>query len=339
MRDITVAVDAMGGDNAPGEIVNGAVKAAKMYNYRQILVGNKNLIQPLLDKHSYSEDSITLFNSTESIGMDESPKKAIEAKPDSSILRAAELVSSGKADALVSAGSTGSVVLASARHIKRIEGVKKTAIAAFYPTMNKQNRDGNLALLLDIGANINCTSEEIAQFAYMGAAYIGNVCEINDPKVALLNIGEEETKGNDVLINAYRIMKDLPNLNFTGNIEGKDILKGVVDVIVTDGIMGNIVIKTLEGMGKSLGELGKKAAKHKLIWKFGLLMLYKGLQIVKKATDYSEYGGAPLLGFEKMIIISHGRSNAKAIANAVKLAGKCVKDDVCGKIGKNIKNL
>jgi glycerol-3-phosphate acyltransferase PlsX len=318
--------------------VKGAVLAINAHPVKLILVGDEVQIRAELKKQDYPRKSIIIHHSSEAIDMEESPKKAIESKPDASILKAAKLVSSGEADALVSAGSTGSVVLAAAKYIPRIYGVRRTAIATVYPTLNELERDDYLCLMLDVGANVLCNAEELAQFALMGSAYVGDIRGIDNPKVALLNIGEEETKGTDKVRETYRILKNLPNLNFVGNIEGKDIPRGIVDVIVTEGFVGNIVIKTLEGAAKTIMHLGKIAYKSRLIWKFGLLLLSKGIKTIKEITDYSEYGGAPLLGFEKMIIVAHGRSNAKAISNAIKVAGKCVRDDVCGQIAKRIKD-
>ncbi len=335
---ISIAVDAMGGDNAPQVNVDGAVIAAKAHPAKILLVGDKEQLQPLLQKAYPTGDQIKIVHASESITMEESPKTAVETKKDSSLIVAARLVSEGKADALVSAGSTGSVVLSAAKEIQRINGVRRTAIATVYPTMNELKRTDNLSLMVDVGANVECNSEELVQFAIMGASYVGNIRGIEEPKVALLNIGEESSKGGIKMQDAYRTLKSLPGLNFEGNVEGKDLLRGVVDVVVTEGFVGNIVIKTLEGAAKTVGALGRLAFNMRLSWKLGLIMLRKGLKFLKEVTDYSEYGGAPLLGFEKMIIIAHGRSNAKAISNAIKLAGKCVRDDVCGIISERIRD-
>ncbi len=336
MNPTIIAVDAMGGDNGHKVVVRGAIRAAKAHAVKIILVGNEKKLDNALRKNKYEGDAIEIYNAAEEISMHESPKKGIESKPDASIVVAARLVGEGKADTLISAGSTGSVVLSAAKYIPRISGVRRTAIATVYPTMNELKRDDILSLLLDVGANIQCNAEELAQFAIMGSAYVSDVRGTSNPKIALLNIGEEASKGGEKMQEAYRILKNIPTINFVGNIEGKDILRGIVDVIVTEGFVGNIVIKTLEGAANTVTRLGKLAFKTRISWKLGLIMLRKGMAFIKEATDYSEYGGAPLLGFEKMIIIAHGRSNAKAIGNAIKLAGKCVRDDVCGQISKNI---
>jgi len=336
MSQIRIAVDAMGGDNGHKVVVRGAIKAAKANPVKIILVGQEKKLSNALRKHKYDGDDIEIYNASEEISMHDSPRKSVESKLDASIVVAARLVGEGKADALISAGSTGSVVLSAAKNVPRISAVRRTAIATVYPTMNELKRDDYLSFLLDVGANIQCTAEELAQFAIMGSAYVSDVRGIPNPKVALLNIGEESSKGGEKMQETYRTLKNIPSINFVGNIEGKDILRGIVDVIVTEGFVGNIVIKTLEGAANTVGKLGKLAFKTKISWKIGLMMLRKGIAFIKEVTDYSEYGGAPLLGFEKMVIIAHGRSNAKAISNAIKLAGKCVRDDVCGQISKNI---
>ena len=333
---IIIAVDAMGGDDGPTPIVQGAIIAANANPVRILLVGDEEKIKSLLNGQKYPHNSIEIIHAEDKIEMGESPKSAVETKPNSSIMKAARLVAQGRAQALVSAGSTGSVVLSAAKNIPRITGVRRTAIATVYPTMNELKRSDLLCLILDVGANVQCSAEEMVQFAIMGSAYVSDVRGIADPNVALLNIGEESTKGGEKMQESYRILKESTHLNFIGNIEGKDLLRGAADVVVTEGFVGNIVIKTLEGAAKTVSHLGKIAFKTKFIWKLGLIMLRKGFAMLKEVTDYSEYGGAPLLGFEKIVIIAHGRSNSKAMANAIKLAGKCVRDDVCGKIATNI---
>lgn len=336
---ITIALDAMGGDNGVEPNVQGAVVAANSNPVRIILVGNKKELKKSLEGESYPEGSIEIIHASQVIEMDESPRKAIDEKPDASILVASKLVHEGKANALVSAGGTGTVVLAAAKYLPRIRGVRRTAIATVYPTLNEFKKNDHLALMLDVGANVQCGAEELVQFAIMGAAYVADIRGVKNPTVALLNIGEEANKGGEKMQSAFQLLKNTPNLNFIGNIEGKDILRGVVDVVVTEGFVGNIVIKTLEGAARSLRQLSKMAFKARIAWKLGLLFLRKGLTMLQEVTDYAEYGGAPLLGFEKIVIIAHGRSSNKAISNALKVAGKCVRDDVCGKIGNYIYEL
>lgn len=338
MSVIRIAVDAMGGDRGHKVVVKGAIRAAKANPVKILLIGHEKKLHNALRKHKYDGNEIEVYGATQEISMGESAKKSIESKPDASVVVAARLVSEGKADALVSAGSTGSVVLSAARHIPRISDVRRTAIATVYPTLNELKRNDYLSLMLDVGANVQCSAEELAQFAIMGSAYVSDVRGVLNPKVALLNIGEESTKGGEKMQETYNLLQNTSSINFIGNIEGKDILRGMADVIVTEGFVGNIVIKTLEGAAKTIGRLGKLAFKARVSWRLGLIMLRKGIAILREVTDYSEYGGAPLLGFEKMVIIAHGRSNPKAISNAIKLAGKCIRDDVCGQISSNIRS-
>lgn len=337
MPPITVALDAMGGDHAPREIVAGALEAMRSHPVKIVFVGDRQAIEEHIQNQDSGIGDYEILHTPQVISMEESPKDAIEQKPDASITLAAQLVGEGKADALVSAGSTGSVVLSAAKYIPRIYGVRRTAIATVYPTLNENKRQDNLALMVDVGANVRCSAEELVQFAIMGSVYVADIRGITDPKVALLNIGEEATKGGEKMQEAYRLLEKVPGMSFSGNIEGKDILRGIVDVIVTEGFVGNIVVKTLEGAAKTISQLGKMAFKARLGWKVGLFFLRKGLAILREVTDYTEYGGAPLLGFDKIVIIAHGRSNAKAVANAIKLASKCVRDDVCGVIAKKIR--
>ncbi len=337
MNVITIAVDAMGGDKGPEAIVKGAVKATKREPIRIILVGDQEKIESELRQHKYPDGSISIHPTTEEITMDDSPHDAVEGKSDSSIVQSAKILASGQADAMVSAGSTGSVVMSAAKHVPRIYGVRRTAIATVYPTLNELKRNDFLALMLDVGANVHCSSEELVQFALMGAAYVSEIRDVEEPVVALLNIGEEESKGGEKMKLAYQMLKKAPGINFYGNIEGKDLMRGIVDVVVTEGFVGNTVIKTLEGAAKTISHLMKIAFKAKFTWKIGLMMLSKGLRALTEVTDYSEYGGAPLLGFEKIVIIAHGRSNAKAVCNAIKVSAKCVRDDLSGRISHNIK--
>lgn len=335
-KSITLALDVMGGDHGPGPNIEGAVLAANANPVKILLVGDKEIIKAGLENYSYPPGSLKIIPAKQAIEMHESPQTAIKKKPDASILVAARLVQSGAASVLVSAGSTGSVVLSAAKFIPRIRGVRKTAIATVYPTMNEFKKNDHLGLLLDVGANVHCNAEELTQFGIMGAAYVSDIRNIKDPTVALLNIGEESNKGGHNMSAAYKMLNQSHHLNFIGNVEGKDILRGIVDVIVTEGFVGNIVIKTLEGSARAVQKLTKIAYEEKIRWKIGLFFLKKGLKLIKETTDYAEYGGAPLLGFEKMVIIAHGSSNGKAISNALKMGGKCVRDNVCGKIAKYI---
>jgi len=332
----TIAVDAMGGDLAPTEPVLGAAQATLESTAQVILVGDKIRILNLLNETEYNANQIEIIHTDEFITNEDIPQQVIKKKPKASMILAAKLCREGTVQGLVSAGNTGAYVLSASQYVPRIVGVRKTAIAAVYPTQNAQKRDDHFALLIDIGANVHCATEDMVQFALMGMIYASDIKGIPDPTVALLNIGKESYKGGEMLSRVYKILDRLPNVNFVGNIEGDDVMKGLADVVVTEGYVGNIVMKTIEGIVETLSHLGRYAFKHRFLWRLGLIALSSGIRTLKKLTDYSEYGGAPLLGFQNVVIKAHGRSKAKAITNAIKLAAKSYRDNICGKISKEI---
>ncbi|HGY54273.1 MAG TPA: phosphate acyltransferase PlsX [Caldithrix abyssi] len=336
---ITIAVDAMGGDNAPLEIIKGTIISLELHDdLNTVLVGDTSAIENTFKEldEEINPDRISLVNAEQVVGMDESPKKALKEKPDASITVAMKLIKEGKADALVSAGNTGAVILAAAQNLPIIHGIERTGLAAIYPVAKFYRKSKGFALMLDVGATIHCTSRQLVHFAFMGSYYVKKVLDIPDPHVALLNIGEEETKGGEVLTKAYKYLKEAEDINFIGNIEGKDIPKGIADVVVTEGFVGNVVLKMLEGVSDVAKDMGKYAFKQKLSWKIGLAFLRSGMKRLKVKTDYSEYGGAPILGFEKLVIKAHGRSNAKAISNAINVAKRSAEEDVCTHIADSI---
>jgi len=331
-----IAVDAMGGDYAPQEIVKGVLMALNEEPQLQvILVGDEEAIRHQLTLNNYDKE-IAIVHTTEAVMMDDSPKKALSDKPNASITLATKLLHEGKADALVSAGNTGATVLACAKNLHMIEGLERSALAAIYPTAKFTPDKRGFALMLDVGATIHCTAKQLSHFAFMGSYYVSHILGVENPRVGLLNNGEEESKGGPVLSQAYKYMKNEADLNFIGNVEGKDVPKGDVDVVVTEGFVGNIVLKLLEGVGEVAKEMGKYAFKKKFIWKVGLALLAKGVKRIKEKTDYSEYGGAPILGFSRLVIKAHGRSNAKAIKNAVKVAVRSVEHDFVGHVADSI---
>jgi len=331
-----IAVDAMGGDFAPDEIVMGAARATLETSINTILVGDKARIQPILEKTEHRPAQIEIVHTEQYIVNEDIPKTILTEKPRASMLMAAELCGSGRANGMVSAGNTGAYILSAAKNIPRIVGVRKTAIATVYPTRNEAMRQDPFALLLDIGANIHCTAEELVQFAIMGKIYASDVKGTDNPSVALLNMGKEAHKGGEVLSKTYEMLSSMENLNFIGNIEGNDIMKGLADVVVAEGYVGNIVMKTIEGIAETLSHLGRYAFKRRFIWMLGLIALSSGIKQLKRTTDYSEYGGAPLLGFREIVIKAHGRSRAKAITNAIKVAAKTHRDHVCEKMAREI---
>lgn len=326
----------MGGDEAPREPVRAAAMVSRETELHVALVGDPERLRAELDQVEHEPRRIEIVPAREVVGMDEKPKAALEAKDDASILVAARLVAAGEADALVSAGSTGALVLASAMVVPRIPGVQRSALAAVYPTQQRANNPDRFSLLLDVGATVRCRPTDLLFFAYMGHAYASRISKVARPTVGLLNMGTEETKGGEDLCAAYRLMKEDALLNFIGNVEGNGIPRGAADVIVCEGFVGNVTLKMAEGVNEVFKSLGKWAFKQSLVWKAGLLLLSGGLKRLKDVTDYSEYGGAPLLGFRAPIIKAHGRSRAPAIRNAIKVAAKATRDDVCGQIAEAV---
>ncbi len=322
----------MGGDHAPREPVLAAASVSRKSELKIALVGDPPRLREELAQVEHVAERIEIIAAREVVHQDEKPRAALDAKPDASILVGARLVAAREADALVSAGSTGALVLAAAREVPRIPGVKRAALAAVYPTKQRANNPDRFALLLDVGATVRCRATDLLFFAYMGHAYASRISKVARPTVGLLNMGSEETKGDEVLQTAHRYMKDDALLNFVGNIEGNGIPGGAADVIVCEGYVGNVALKMAEGVNEVFKGLGKWAFKHSLLWRMGLVLLSGGLRRLKDLTDYSEYGGAPLLGFCAPIIKAHGCSRAPAIANAIKVAAKAARDDVCGQI-------
>ena len=335
----TIAIDAMGGDFAPDEIVKGVAQVSLETDIQCTLVGDELRIQEILNATTYNPENIGIQHAREFIEMAEDPKTAVRLKRHASVLVGARLVAEGEADALVTAGNTGAAVLACAQHFKPIRGVRKAALASVYPRQTEYPGQDELALLLDVGATIRCDAMELVQFALMGSAYARRVSKVPSPRVALLNMGTEETKGGDVLVQAHRQLKTLRDINFIGNIEGNDLAKGKADVIVCEGLLGNVVLKMLEGLAELVVDLAGTAARENWRWKLGLMMLASGFGRLRDLTDYAAYGGAPFLGFEHLLIKSHGRSNARAVKNAVKVAAKAVRDGVTHEITTAIEQL
>ncbi len=318
----------MGGDFAPEQVVFGAVRAARKYQCEIVLVGDEEKIRSVL-KHEtdWEKLGITIHHASEVIGMEEHPADAVRNKKDSSVVVATRLVKEGKCDAVLSAGSTGAAVTAAQLILKRIRGVGRPTIATPMPTQK------GVTLLLDSGANVDSRPEHLVQSAVMGSIYAEYVYGKKSPRVGLLNIGEEETKGNEQAKETYQLLKNLHSINFAGNAEGRDIPAGHVDVVICDGFVGNVVLKFAEGMAKTILKLIKEAIKDGgLFAKLGAFLLMPTLKRLGRRLDAAEYGGAPLLGVNGCCIISHGSSNAKAICSAIGVANEYVKGDVPGHI-------
>ena len=323
-----IAVDAMGGDFAPEQIVFGAVRAARKYQCEIVLVGDEPKIREVLRHETgWEKLGITIHHTTEVIEMGEHPAEAVRAKKDSSLVVATRLVKEGTCDAVLSAGSTGAAVTAAQLILKRIRGIGRPTIATPIPTPK------GATLLLDSGANVDSKPVHLVQSGMMGAIYAEYVFGIKNPKVGLLNIGEEETKGNEQAKETYALLKELHTINFGGNAEGRDIPKGNFDVVICDGFVGNVVLKFAEGLAKTIMKLIKEAVKDGgFLAKLGALMLMPTLKKLGKRLDASEYGGAPLLGVNGVCIISHGSSNAKSICSAIGVANDYVNGNVLAHI-------
>lgn len=311
---IKVAVDAFGGDFAPEQIVEGALEAAAHDGAQVVLVGDEARLKTLVQGKNGSE-RVEVVHASEVIHMDEEPVKAVRSKEDSSLVVAAKLVGKGEAAALVSAGSTGATLAASLFHIRRIKGVERPAITTLMPT-----RTG-FALVLDVGANSDCRPNQLVQFAQMGSIYAEEVLKVHKPRVGLLNVGHEPGKGNQLVKEVYELLQEA-DLNFIGNVEGRDIPSGQVDVLVCDGFVGNIVLKFAEGLASTLFGMIKDEAAGSYLAKAGAALMLPGFRRIKKRMDPHEYGGAPLLGVNGAVIVAHGSSNAKAIRNAIRVASE-----------------
>lgn len=307
-----IALDAMGGDHAPVVEVEGAVLAAKEYGSNVILVGDSDAVKKELSKHNAGNLPISVRHASEVIGMDESPSKALRKK-DSSMRVAFELVKNGEADAVVSAGNSGAAMATAMFVLRKLEGVDRPAIATVMPTLK------GACVVLDVGANVDCKPFHLAQFAIMGDVYANFILKKDRPRVGLLSNGEEESKGTDVTRETHAILKQLP-MNYIGYIEGRDIFAGNSDVVVCDGFVGNVVLKTSEGLADAISLMLKEEIMKSPLAKFGYLLSKGAFRRFKKKVDYSEYGGAPLLGIDGVGIISHGSSTPNAIKNAIRVA-------------------
>lgn len=321
-----IAVDAMGGDYAPQQAVLGSIMAAKEEKIASVLVGRSEEInRELAQYEDYPQDLITVQDAREVVEFTDHPAMAVRKKRDSSIVVANQLLKNGEADAVISAGNTGAAMTASLFILGRIPGITRPAIAIPFPTVK------GVTVLLDAGANAENDPQDLVQFAVMGTVYATAILGAATPKVGLLSNGEEETKGNKLVLETYPLLKE-SGLNFIGNVEGKDILMGVADVVVCDGFTGNIILKFAEGMASALFQKMKEAFHQSTLTKLGAMAVKSGLKKLKASFDYSEYGGAPLLGINGVSIISHGRSDAKAFKNAIKAAANSVEQDMIGKI-------
>jgi len=320
----------MGGDHAPRVEVEGAILAARELGVRVLLVGIETKVREELERHRHNGLPIEIVPATEVITMTDSPSQAFRRKKESSVHVAARLVRDGKAEALVSAGNTGAVMTVARFVIGTLPSVDRPALAAAFPNMKEK-----ISVILDVGANVDSKPEQIEQFAVMGDIYFRAIWGVKRPRVALLSIGEEEAKGNELTREATIRLKNL-SLNFVGNVEGRDVFRGNVDVVVCDGFIGNIALKISEGLVEHIGSMLKKAIKSSLTSQIGYALSKRAFDDFRKRTDYSETGGAPLLGIRGITVIGHGRSNPNAIKNAIRVANELCRLRVNEKIEQEL---
>ena len=329
---IKIVVDAMGSDNAPRSEVDGAIAAAKGYGVQVILAGDENLLKPMLRERSADGLPLEVRHATQTIAMDEKPAAVLRKKKDSSIHVAAALVRDGIASGLVSAGNTGAVMAVSKMLVGVVPGVDRPALATVVPTLKGR------AVLLDVGANVTCKPHHLVQFALMGHLFSKQIVGVASPRVGLMSVGEEETKGTDLTKGVHGALKEL-NLNFIGNVEGRDIYSGRADVIVCDGFTGNVALKTSEGLVEAMLQLMKEELSKSLQAKLGALLSMASFRRLKRRLDYSEYGGAPLIGLRGVCIICHGRSSANAMKNAIRVAKEFAENRVNEKLREELGQL
>jgi glycerol-3-phosphate acyltransferase PlsX len=317
---LRIAVDAFGSDNAPLPEIEGAVLAIKEnFCDEVILTGDEKILSQHLSKFIYEKSRISIVHASQRITMEDEPSSSYRTKQDSSLVKAIQLHKQGLCEAVVSAGNTGAVMAASLFTYGRIPNVMRPAIAIQFPT--QQNHE----IILDVGANVDCEAEHLLQFAQLGKLYSQYFFKLENPRVSLLNIGEESAKGNSISKDAHKLLAASPDLNFIGNIEGKDVLSGITDVIVCDGFVGNVMLKTVEGALISMFAILKEQFNKDWVAKLGAMLSYPVYAYLKKKLDHTEYGGALLVGLNGTSVISHGRSNAKAMMNAIRFAARISK--------------
>ena len=307
-----IAIDAMGGDNAPIEIIKGCVEAAALIEDEILLIGRQDEILEELKKHKFKSDQIKVIHAEDVIENDDALVKAVRTKEDSSMVRGINLVKNKEADLFISAGNTGALMAGGLFLLGRIQGIDRPAIASTYPILGK----GKVSLMVDSGANSECKPNNLLEFATMGSIYMEKVLNLSNPTVGLVNIGSEETKGTTVIKAAYEMLQK-SSVNFIGNVEARDLPKGACDVIVCDGFVGNVILKLTEGLAWSIFKLVKIKFTASLKSKLGAFLLSDRLAELKREFDYSEYGGAPILGVKGALIKIHGSSNANAVKNAI----------------------
>lgn len=332
-RSITIAVDAMGGYSAPHDVV-AAVAHASLHKDGDspvyfALVGDEYRISEALFELNHNSERIQIYHAPTVVGMSERPQQAVEERRDSSIVKACKLVATGEADGLVTAGHPGVAVYAATQQFSLLEGTKKAALASVYPTPRvRGDQDDPFSLILDVGASLRASAEDLLSFGLMGTGYARIVSRNETPKVALLSNSRESNLGPEEVVKAYDLFSTHDRLNFYGNIEGQEIPRGLVDVIVCEGFAGDIAVKILEGVNEAAFDLARSAYHHKTAWRMGLRLLGGGIRQLKQLTDFEDYAGAPLLGLDRVVILCHPRSGKRALGNALRLAIKTIRADL-----------
>lgn len=327
-----IIVDAFGGDNAPLEVIKGSAMAVEQLGVEIILTGDENKIKAAAAENNISLDGISIMHTESVIDIHEEPTSIIKERSDCSMAIGLKALADGEGDAFVSAGSTGALVVGATFIAKRIKGIKRAALAPVMPT------DKGYMMLVDAGANVDCRPEMLVQFGIMGSCYMQRVLGVKSPKVGLINVGAEDTKGREMDIESYKMLKEAP-VNFYGNLEARDIPLGECEVVVSDGFTGNVALKLYEGMGSYFSHTLKDMLMGSFGGKLAALLIMKKIKAFKKKMDYSETGGAVLMGISKPVIKAHGSSNAKAFYNAIRQAKNCVDGDIIGEITKSLELL
>ena len=318
-----IAVDAMGGDHAPSLVVAGAVQAARDLGIEIVLVGQQDVVQAEVSKHEATGLPVTIHHASQVIEMDEHPAAAVKAKKDSSMVVGMDLVKQHEADAFFTAGNSGGALAAALFRLGRIRGILRPSLSTIFPSLTPSG----FCFLLDIGANADCKPEYLLQFAIMGSIYAERVLGVTNPRVAIVSNGEEEGKGNQLVQDTVPLLR-ASRLNFVGNAEGKDIPWGIADVVVTDGFTGNVIVKLAEGVSKLILDILRQELTSRPITKLGALLAKPAFGSLRRRLDYREYGGAPLLGVDGVVIVGHGRSDAKAIRNGIRVAAQAVENGI-----------
>ena len=322
---LRIALDAMGGERGPEEMVAGAIRAVEESDLEVALIGDEDVLRRILQNQTQVSPRLHVVHASQAVSMDESPFEAIRRKKDSSIIRAFEQIKLGEADGVVSAGNSGATMVSAIKSLGRLENISRPGIASIFPTLKKP------LVMMDVGANVDCRPQHLFQFGVMGAAFSNNLFKISQPSIGLLSIGEEGGKGNVLVKSAHELFQKSP-LNFIGNVEGRDIFQGDVDVIVCDGFVGNVCLKVSEGLAEAIIAMLRTEMSKSFMAKIGYMLARQAFRNFGKRVDYAEYGGAPLLGVNGTGIVCHGRSNAKAIKNAIKVAAEMIRSRVNGHI-------